>query len=310
LSDPTASDRPAHRLRLSLCITTHARADALAAVLACVVAQTSAPDEILVVEDGEDHATAASLAADEASRLPLRHLRQPHLGFRVARLRNLALAAARGDYLVFVDGDMLLHRGFIADHRRGARRGHYTQGVRINLDERTSRRLLTDPASAPQRFPSVTARGRFGIRRLALWHAPALQPLLRRVGTGLLAVKSCNQGFWREDLIAVNGWDERFEGWGPEDKELCARLEHHGVHRQALLAGGIACHLHHPPASRGRRAFNESLLAETLAARSVRCAQGVADHLPVIGPVISPVISPGGTPREGAASMDTPHARI
>jgi len=91
---------------------------------------------------------------------------------------------------------------------------------------------------------------------------------------------------------------------------LCARLEHHGVHRQALLAGGIACHLYHPPAPRGRRAFNESLLAETIAARNVRCARGVADHLPVIGPVIRAVISPGGTPGEGAASMDTPHARI
>jgi hypothetical protein len=121
---------------------------------------------------------------------------------------------------------------------------------------------------------------------------------LRKAGTALLAVKSCNQGFWREDLLAVNGWDERFEGWGPEDKELCARLEHHGLHRQALLAGGIACHLHHPPASRGRRALNESLLAETVAARAVRCARGVADHLP------------GVMPRPREAPIDDPHARI
>ena len=298
MNGPTASDLSEDRPRLSLCITTHARADALAAVLACVAAQTSAPDEILVAEDGEDPATAALLASDKGSRPPLQHIRQPHLGFRVARLRNLALAAARGDYLVFVDGDMLLHRGFIADHRRCARRGHYTQGVRINLDERMSRSLLDDPASAPQRFPGAASQGRFGIRRLALCHSPALQPLLRKAGTALLAVKSCNQGFWREDLHAVNGWDERFEGWGPEDKELCARLEHHGVHRQALLAGGIACHLHHPPASRARRALNESLLAETVVARAVRCARGVADH------------RPGTVPTEGAAPRDQLHARI
>jgi glycosyltransferase involved in cell wall biosynthesis len=298
LNGATASEPPEDRPRLSLCITTHARADALAAVLACVAAQTSAPDEIVVTEDGEDPATALVLASVAASLPPLRHVRQPHRGFRVARLRNLALAAARGDYLVFVDGDMLLHHGFIADHQRCARRGRYTQGVRINLDERTSRELLADPVSAPRRFPGAASRGRFGIRRLALWHGPALQPLLRKAGTALLAVKSCNQGFWREDLLAVNGWDERFEGWGPEDKELCARLEHHGLHRQALLAGGIACHLHHPPASRGRRALNESLLAETVAARAVRCARGVADHLP------------GVMPRPREAPIDDPHARI
>jgi hypothetical protein len=68
------------------------------------------------------------------------------------------------------------------------------------------------------------------------------------VANGFIAIKSCNQGFWRADLLRVNGFDEEFVGWGPEDKELCARLDHAGVRRQTLLFGGIACHLHHEPA--------------------------------------------------------------
>jgi glycosyltransferase involved in cell wall biosynthesis len=267
-------------VRLALCITTHARADALEAVLASIGAQSRPPDEVVVAEDGADPATAA-VAIAAASRLdaPLSHLRQPHTGFRVARLRNLALAAARSDYLVFIDGDMLLHREFIADHRRIARRGTYTQGLRVNLDAAMTRALLVDPSQAHQHLPGPGSAGRLGLRRLALAHAAPLQPLLRRAATAWTAVKSCNQGFWRPDLLAANGWDERFEGWGPEDKELCARLEHGGLRRQALAAGGIACHLHHPPASRDRRAFNESLLAETLDTRRVRCASGVESHL-------------------------------
>ena len=269
-------------MRLALCITTHARADALEAVLASVDAQIAMPDEILVAEDGADPATAAVLDRTAAERattaVPLRHLRQPHAGFRVARLRNLALAAARSDYLVFIDGDMLLHRGFIADHRRCARRGTYTQGVRVNLDAALTGRLLADPSTAHLRLPGPAAAQRLGLRRLALVHSPRLQPLLRGIATAWTAVKSCNQGFWRSDLLAANGWDERFEGWGPEDKELCARLEHAGLRRQALAAGGIACHLHHPPAARDRRAHNESLLAATLAARTTRCVYGVDGH--------------------------------
>ena len=283
-------------VRITLAITTHARADALARVLACVRAQTRPPDETIVAEDGTDAATTAVVArhaaAGSASAAPprLRHVRQPHLGFRVARLRNLAIAAATGDYIVFVDGDMLLHPGFLEDHLRCARAGHWTQGVRVPLDAATTRALLagaTDAFSggggaadveAPV-LPGPFAPGRFGLRRAALWHAPRLQRALRRPGAGLLAVKSCNQGFWRADLLRVNGFDERFEGWGPEDKELCARLAHAGVRRQALLGGGIACHLHHPPAARDRRALNESLLAATLAARSTRCGRGVDGHL-------------------------------
>ena len=280
--------------RITLAITTHARADALARVLAGVRAQTRTPDEVIVAEDGEDPATAAVVsrhaAAPGGGAAQLHHLRQPHHGFRVARLRNLAIAAATGDYIVFIDGDMLLHPEFLEDHARCARRGRWTQGVRVPLDAATTRTMLAGAGVALDGvgdgagddapiLPGPFSRGRFGLRRAALWHAPRLQRVLRGPGAALLAVKSCNQGFWRSDLLRVNGFDERFEGWGPEDKELCARLGHAGVRRQALLGGGIACHLHHPPAPRDRRALNESLLAATLAARATRCERGVDAHL-------------------------------
>ncbi len=282
--------------RITLAITTHARADALARVLACVRAQTRPPDETIVAEDGADPGTSAVVARHAAAvavtsaTSRLRHVQQPHRGFRVARLRNLAIAAATGDYIVFVDGDMLLHPRFLEDHARCARPGRWTQGVRVPLDGTVTQAMLAGALDAvadgggahdhdTPTVPGPLARGRFGLRRAALWHAPRLQRALRDAGAGLLAVKSCNQGFWRADLLQVNGFDERFEGWGPEDKDLCARLAHAGVRPQALLGGGIACHLHHPPAARDRRALNEAMLAATLAARTTRCERGVDGHL-------------------------------
>jgi glycosyltransferase involved in cell wall biosynthesis len=262
--------------RLSLAITTYERPDALEAVLRSALAQQERPFEVLVADDGSGPATAgciARLARDAPC--PVRHLRQPHQGFRLTRLRNLAIAAAHGDYLVFVDGDMVLHPRFVADHRRLARRGHYTQGVRIALDAGASAALLAEPLRGPGPF----APGVGGLRRLYAVHAPALQPALRVAANAFIAIKGCNQGFWREDLLAVNGFEEAIEGWGPEDKELCARLAHHGVQRQTLLFGGIAWHLEHPPASRMRRAANEALLARTLAQRRTRAERGLDAHL-------------------------------
>jgi hypothetical protein len=92
-------------------------------------------------------------------------------------------------------------------------------------------------------------------------------------------VKSCNQGYWRDDLVRVNGFDERFVGWGPEDKELAARLGHAGVECLALKHAAVAFHLWHPtraPASGANP--NDRLLETTLATCATRCELGLDAH--------------------------------
>ena len=65
----------------------------------------------------------------------------------------------------------------------------------------------------------------------------------------------------------MNGYDERFTAWGPEDREFAARLLHIGVRRHYVRHMAIAFHLHH--ASRAPTAPNpfDRLLQETLAGR-------------------------------------------
>ncbi|MCB1624974.1 MAG: glycosyltransferase family 2 protein [Pseudomonadales bacterium] len=262
-------------MRTTLVITTYERPDALRAVLTTVVTQSAQPTEIIVADDGSGDATGAVVREFQRGALrPLSHVWQEHDGFRLTRVRNLAILAATGDYLVFVDGDMLLHREFIADHVAMARRGYFSQGVRIPLSEANTAQRLATPQSD---FTTPITRGA-RLRRLYGLHAPLLSRALRHVGNYAIAIKGCNQAYWREDLLRVNGFNEAIEGWGPEDKELAARLANTGVARQTLLFGGIAWHLHHPPASRDRRLANELVLRSTLAAGSVRCQRGLDAH--------------------------------
>jgi hypothetical protein len=102
--------------------------------------------------------------------------------------------------------------------------------------------------------------------------------MTRRLANGFIAIKGCNQAFWRDDLVRVNGFNEAIQGWGPEDKELCARLENAGVRRQTLLFGGIACHLHHAAASRAALPANLGVLAATRREHRVRCDLGLDAH--------------------------------
>lgn len=262
-------------MRLALVITTYERPDALAAVLASVGRQQVAPAEVVIADDGSGASTQEVAAAFIArSPAPARIVSQTHEGFRLTRLRNLAIAATEMDYLVFIDGDMLLHPAFIADHTRFARRGSYTQGVRVHTDAGLTQRLIANPA----RFPGFWSPGLGGLRRAYLLRSPTLASLTRNFANGFIAIKGCNQGFWRDDLVRVNGFNEAISGWGPEDKELAARLGNSGVRRQTLLFGGIACHLHHAPASRAALPRNLALLADTQRERRVRCDLGLDAH--------------------------------
>jgi GT2 family glycosyltransferase len=142
------------------------------------------------------------------------------------------------------------------------------------LDAGATRRALERGAG----LPGWRSPGLGGVRRAYALRSPRLARLLRTPANALIAVKACNQGFWRRDLLAVNGFDEALTGWGSEDKELCARLANAGVRRQTLLFAALAWHLHHPPASRSRAAANRDLWQETVRLRRTRCAAGIDGH--------------------------------
>src|SRR5688572_29442064 len=118
----------------TLIIPTYNWPEALAAVLATVRAQRVPPGEVLVADDGSRPETGALVEREARDfPVPLRHLWQEDRGFRKSRILNTAIAAARGEYLIQVDGDMLLHPAFVASHLHFARPGHFLQGGRVLL---------------------------------------------------------------------------------------------------------------------------------------------------------------------------------
>lgn len=260
-------------MRVALIVTTFERPDALARVLASVAAQRRPPDELVVADDGSGPETARLVGTHAAAAAyRVRHAWQPHAGFRVARARNAAVARTTADYLVFVDGDMVLDEEFLRDHVRSARPGTWVQGCRLPLPADATAEVL---AGAPLPPPRAALDWR---RRLQARRLPSVARALARLAPALLAVKACNQAVWRADFVAVNGFDEDYVGWGSEDKDLGARLGFAGIRSRGLLFGGLAWHLHHPPAARTGAARNAARLAAAGSARNARCESGLDRH--------------------------------
>lgn len=263
-------------MKTSLLITTYNWPEALELVLLSALRQSRLPDEVVVADDGSGPATRALLEAMAARYpVPLRHVWQDDVGFRAARARNRALAACGGDYVLMVDGDMVLHRHFVADHLRAARPGRFVQGVRVLTGREAAQRMLAERRLELSPFDSGVRRRRHTLR------LPPLARLLLAVNERqtLRGIKTCNQGWWRNDLLRLNGFDERMMGWGREDEELAARAFHAGLQRRCLRFAGLAVHLWHPERHADGESANDRWLGETLARRSVRADAGMDLHL-------------------------------
>jgi glycosyltransferase involved in cell wall biosynthesis len=268
---------PARAPRASLVVITYNWPGALARVLDSVAQQSRLPDEVIVTDDGstdDTRALVARIGRDFPTRIA--HVWQADTGFRAARARNRGIAASRGDYVILIDGDMILHRDFVADHLDFALRGHSLQGSRLNASAAETKRLL-DGGRA--RF-SPLMPGPFPPHRAIRW--PWLARVKARSSSGG-RIFSCNMSAWRDDLLLVNGFDERFEGYGGEDQELAKRLRHAGVRRRQLKFAGLAIHLHHntraPDDPNDASLPANRMIAETLATHAVRCERGVDGHL-------------------------------
>jgi glycosyltransferase involved in cell wall biosynthesis len=270
-------------VKVSLIVTTYNWPDALDRVLASVTTQAHMPDEVIVADDGSAASTQA-LVEDWRTRLacPLRHVWQQDLGFRAARIRNRGIAASRGDYIILIDGDMLLHPAFVADHLMLAESGAFLQGGRIKATQVETAHLLSGerPVFAP--WSAADFRAFDGTRRHYAFHASSLARWKARQQRGG-RVMSCNMSFWREDLLRVNGFDERMEGYGAEDRELAARLANAGVSRRQVKWAALAVHLEHSsraqPDVDDMALPNNRLFRDTVEQHIKRCERGIDGHL-------------------------------
>jgi len=271
--------------RTSLIITTYNWQAALAVCLRSVAAQRVLPDDVIVADDGSREDTAQlvqELARDFP--VPLRHAWQEDLGFRAARVRNLGIAASTGDYVIFVDGDMVLHPEFIADHHRLIRPGSFLLGGRLNASQAESARLLAGGAPRFSMRMPFAPRGAGGeLKRKHALRLPLLAAWKASRRKGGVAM-SCNLGVWRRDLDTINGFDDAYEGWGREDDDLTLRLRHAGVERRLLRYAGLAIHLWHktrwPDGIPPNQALpNDVLLQHTRDTRAIRCVRGLDAHV-------------------------------
>ncbi|MET0464323.1 MAG: glycosyltransferase family 2 protein [Chitinophagaceae bacterium] len=262
----------------SLIVSTYNWPEALELSLNSILQQKEMPGEIVIADDGSTASTKQAIDAFRSrSPVPVKHVWHEDEGFRLAAIRNKAIAAATGDYIIQIDGDILLHTYFIADHLRFAKKKSFVRASRIYLDAGLTQQLLRLKQSNVSIWNKGVSNKTSGIRVPLLW--PFFETGYKDKGRERYEIHGCNMAFWKEDAIAVNGYNEDFTGWGSEDKEFVARLLNHGYKKRFLKLGGFVFHLFHPINPKPRLEHNEHLLEETIRLQHSFCTNGINKYL-------------------------------
>jgi glycosyltransferase involved in cell wall biosynthesis len=256
----------------SVIVTTYNWPQALSAVLESLRFQDARNFEVCIADDGSTSSTRDLIDRfRDTFPVALRHIWQSDEGPRVAAIRNRAIEAADGEYIVFIDGDCLVMPDFVSTHRRLAERGWFVAGKRSWLRPALTNRVL----ARPRRF---AGRGR------RTWLARSLTNQCTRPfdfvplpcdrhdrALDWRQVQTCNLGVWRADCVDINGFDERYFGVGLEDSDFALRLIRKDVFRKRGDHASVVLHLHHerrgrPPESRNLELFEELLAGDRFTA--------------------------------------------
>lgn len=267
---------------LSVIVTTYNRPDALSAVLEALIAQkTTHPFEVIIADDGSSPDTAALIRAlKQRSRIPLLHVWQPDEGFRVSAIRNKAILAAEGDYLIFLDGDCIPRDNFIERHFSLMEPEAFVVGNRVLLNEYFTKRALQEllPLYRWSGWQWFKAFLKGYVNRWMPFLTQPFHKLRCKTKTNWKGAKGCNLGVFKSDLININGWEENFVGWGYEDSDLVIRLLRVGVRRKSARFYIPVIHLWHLENDRTQERANWGKLKTRLHNPVMRAEKGLNQY--------------------------------
>ncbi len=258
-------------MKLTLIITTYNSPSYLRLTLESVLLQKVMPDEVIIADDGSGEETRQLI--DEYKRkfpVALHHVWHPDKGFRLAAIRNKAIAKAMGDYIVQIDGDIVMHPLFISDHKCNAQEGSFVCGSRSFVKKEYS-----DKALAEGRF-SYKELFRNSKNRMNALRIPVLTPLFKHSREkDKVTIRGCNVAYWRKDALAINGFNENFRNWGDEDCDFSVRLCNLGIRKLWLKFSAVEYHIYHEENSKACASHNRELMLEALRNGTTRVPCGI-----------------------------------
>ena len=237
-------------MKASLIIAIYKNIPFLKVILDSLRYQTEKDFEIIIAEDGENEQVKQFIDQYPFEQ-PYQHLTQKDEGWRKNQAMNMAIHASKADWLIFIDGDCVLHQRFIEMHLRYAKEKYVLAGKRIKLDKTTSKLLLEDKTFLLKLQRRILKKFFFGkghIRYIeeGIFISPdnifCLIPKIRTLNH----LTCTNMSFSKKAICSINGFDEDYQlPTVGEDYDLTWRFDQAGYKHKSVRNLAVQYHLQH-----------------------------------------------------------------
>lgn len=258
----------------SLVTPTYNWPEALELLLLSILNQTHLPNEVLIADDGSKAETKQLIEKFQKTfPIPLIHIWHEDSGNQKPKIMNKAIAAAKYDYIIEIDGDIIMHKNFVEDHLNFAEKGIYLFGSRVNIQKNILESVFKNKTTHFNYFSKgIKKRGRT-IR------IPFLMNFAKHHEKRSEKLRGCNMSFWRNDFIKINGFNESLVGWGIDDSEMIQRLHNIGIKGKRLKHAGLAYHIYHKEQSKSHIEINNLIEKETTEKKLTTIDKGINQYL-------------------------------
>jgi GT2 family glycosyltransferase len=256
--------------------------EALSIILNALQNQSILVDEIIISEDGNSEVMKNFVATLEDEKIV--HLSCPDIGWRKNTALNKAIVKASGEYLIFIDGDVVPHKRFVEGHISQAKKGRVCAGKRAELGENISRDILDEKLV----IEKVTDNYIWWIKKLhddkirhyedGIYIKPDGWLYKNIVAKKVISyLIGCNFSCFKEDMISINGFDEDYihPAIG-EDVDINWRFRASGIEVISVRNIANVYHLWHKKgfgSSEGE--INNKILNNTIENNQFICLNGI-----------------------------------
>lgn len=260
--------------KCSLVTPTYNWPEALELLLLSIKNQSYLPNEVIIADDGSKKDTTQLINKFKKDfPVPLIHIWHEDNKNQKPAIMNKAIAKAKYDYIIEIDGDIIMHKDFVKDHLSLAEENVYLYGSRVNIQKDYLETLFKNKKIHFNIFSKgIKKRGR-------TLHIPILANLYKKEDKRSNKLRGCNMSFWRRDFININGFNESLTGWGVDDSEMIQRLINIGVQGKRLKHKGIVYHIYHKEQNKSHIEVNQLIEKETTEKKLIFIDKGVDQYL-------------------------------